>query len=105
MRLDIMGYLKIFIEVNQNRLKKNIEKEPITFGEEMNLDNTGIGNIMAVSFTLQFINVIITIICCSYYFAMGFKIFCEIQNEFFGWDSFNLTGEAEPEHFTTFYDI
>lgn len=71
----------------------------------MDEDNTGIGKMMALSFTLKFIDIIITIICCSYYFAMGFKIFCEIQNEFFAWDNFNDTGLEEPEHFTAFYDI
>jgi uncharacterized membrane protein YagU involved in acid resistance len=60
---------------------------------------------MAISFTLKFIEVIIIIICVCYYFAMAFKILCEIQNELFGWDNFNEEGLDEPEHFTNFYGI
>jgi hypothetical protein len=60
---------------------------------------------MGFSFFLKFLEIIITICCCCYFFAMFFKFVCELQNEILGWDNFNLTGQDELEHFTSFYDI
>ena len=86
-------------------MQQKIKDDEYGYGENINSDNTGIGTIMAISFTLKFIEVIIIIICVCYYFAMAFKILCEIQNELFGWDNFNEEGLDEPEHFTNFYGI
>ena len=81
-----------------------IESNPI-FAEDMNTDRTSIGTIMGFSFFLKFVNILIVISCCSYFFAMSFKFLAEIQNEYFGWDNFADDSTEQPEHFTQFYNI
>ena len=95
----------MFRDMKQKHMQQNIESNPVLFGEDINSDNTGIGRIMAISFFLKFLEVMIIIVCCCYYFAMVFKILCELQNEILGWDNFGVEGVDEPEHFTSFYGI
>jgi hypothetical protein len=89
LNMEIMGFLEIFRESEKKKLERKMEAHP-TIKDDIISDNTNIGKIMGFSFFLKFVEIIITICCCSYFFAMAFKLVCEIQNELLGWDNFNV---------------
>jgi hypothetical protein len=74
----------------------------------MTKDHTKIGNILAMSFFVKAIEILIIISTCSYFFAMLFQLLLEIQSDVMKWDEFAPPGtniSEEPEHFITFYNL
>ena len=99
LNLNTKQFLEMYRESQKRQMNKLIEKEPI-LAEDICHDRTRIGKTMCFSFFLKFLEIIITIVCCSYFFAMSFKFLMEIQNEIKEWDNFAMDSEKQPNHFT-----
>ena len=86
-------------------MEEFVTRDPIAASCKVS-DHTRIGRILAMSFVLKTLKLILVITSCSYFFAMSFKILIEIQADVNNWDDFaDEPIEDEPEHFAQFYDL
>jgi hypothetical protein len=71
-------------------------------------DHIKIGNILAMSFFIKILKILIIVCSCSYFFAMLFQLLLEIQSDYYNWDEFTPPGtdySDQPEHFVSYYGL
>jgi hypothetical protein len=103
---DINSILKRYKSHQRGQLEELIQRDPIAGNSKIE-DHTNIGKILAMSYFLKTLKLILVITSCSYFFAMLFKILIEIQGDLMNLDEYNTdpSHDSEPEHFTEFYDL
>lgn len=103
--MDINKVLRVYKSNQQSQLAEFIEQDLVAANCKIT-DHTRIGRILAMSFILKTLKVIIVIASCSYFFGMAFKILIEIEADLNNWDDYgNGNSDDQPEHFTSFYGL
>ena len=56
-------------------------------------DRIKIDRILATAFILKIAKILVFVLSCSYFFAMGFKMLTDIQNDVMNWDEYSKVGK------------
>jgi hypothetical protein len=66
-------------------------------------DQTGLRAIVKCNMFLKLVQILITLACTSYFFAMLFRFVIQLESDILNYDEYGEKGVDEPEHFLTFY--
>lgn len=86
---DVNEYLKIYKDQQNKKIEDMIENDPIN-ASRTDIDQTNIGGILMMNYSLQLLKITVIITSCSYLFGMIFKFILEVQNDIMNWDNFAL---------------
>lgn len=89
------------------QLDELIQKDPVAANAK-DIDHTKIGNILAMSFFIKLLKILIFVSCACYFFAMLFQLLLQFQSDYYNWDVFTPEGmdsSDQPEHFTAYYGL
>ena len=104
--LEIGQYMKSFKNYQQRRLAHILEEHPeLAYNQEEDL--TKIDRALFVKLILRTLKTIIMVTAISYFFAMAFKMLCDVQADYYHWDQYRdngleieeMTGEGALDHF------
>lgn len=81
-----INVLLTWYKKNQQKKLDILIKNNQVLANNKEIDQTNIGKILIMSFVLKVLKMTLVIFSCSYFFAMIFKIFLDLQRDIMDWD-------------------